>query len=298
MKIKGHDNALCYLKKYNLIANGGDKLIELYNTELELVCSYNLLEEKVFYIYELMNGRILAVEYNNNVKILEIKNNKIELYKKIETKESKNFVGIEISNKKIICGGENYLSIIEPSLLTKYTLKYSIPMYGYITNIVDLDSSCFLVGDFYNRRITIFSSENYEKIYEINNISFTGNNYSISKISNDLVAIAGEDFSKGCLFFFSIEKKLILKKFYVDDITSCRVVINTINNNLVTLGNSNKNTKDLILLNMEKKSEDIIIKKLHHIKDVYPGIIESLISFDNYFLSNDSLENLKKWEIK
>ena len=48
-------------------------------------------------------------------------------------------MGIEISDGKIICGGNKYLSIIEPSFWFKYKLEHSIDLEGFISNIIEFD---------------------------------------------------------------------------------------------------------------------------------------------------------------
>ena len=120
--------SLCYLKKNNFIAMGKDRLVEFYNLNLEFINSFNLLDNKIAYISELMNGKILIVDLVKTVKIVEFEGQKPQLYKKIETKENRNFVGIEISNNDIICGGRQYLSIIKTSFLFKYSLEKTIQM--------------------------------------------------------------------------------------------------------------------------------------------------------------------------
>ena len=118
----------------------------------------------------------------------------------------KYFVGIGLSNQSIICGGNRYLSIIGRSFLYWYKMYQSINLEGFISNIVEINSESFLVGQSHNKRIIIFSSKTYEKLYEINNI------YSISKISNKFIGIAGyeKDQDKeiiACFYFYYLLKQ-------------------------------------------------------------------------------------------
>ena len=69
-------------------------------------------------------------------------------------------------------------------------MKQSIDLEGAISNIIEIDSKSFLVGQCNKKRI-FFSNETYKKLYEINNISLSENNYSISKISDEFIGIAG-----------------------------------------------------------------------------------------------------------
>ena len=54
--------SLCYLKKNNLIAMGSNKKIELYDSDIKFIQSYDLLDNKIAYIYELFDGKILVVD--------------------------------------------------------------------------------------------------------------------------------------------------------------------------------------------------------------------------------------------
>ena len=105
-------------------------------------------------------------------------------------------------------------------------MKQSIDLEGAISNIIEIDSKSFLVGQCNKKRIIIFSNETYKKLYEINNISLSGNNYSISKISDEFVGIAGYEEGeviKACVFLLSLETKKICKKYYSDEFTKFRM---------------------------------------------------------------------------
>ena len=68
----------------------------------------------------------------------------------------KYFVGIGLSNQSIICGGNRYLSIIGRSFLYWYKMYQSINLEGFISNIVEINSESFLVGQSHNKRIINF----------------------------------------------------------------------------------------------------------------------------------------------
>ena len=55
------------------------------------------------------------LDLRKTVKILKLNDNKINLEANIETADERNFVGSGINNKKIICGGNRFLSILERS---------------------------------------------------------------------------------------------------------------------------------------------------------------------------------------
>ena len=289
-------------KKNNLIAMGSNKNIELYNSDIKFIQSYELLDDKIAYIYELIDGKFLVVDLNKNIKILEYKDNEIKLYKKIETKEERNFVGIQISNNHIICGGNTYLSIIEPSFFSKYSLKDTMDLKGFISNIVDLDSNHFLVGQSDDEKIIIYSSENNEQICTINDIYLRGNNYCISKITNEYVGISGWENSKklnGCIYILSIENREICKKVIIKDINDCMVVTKINDDYFITIGTGLDldNHSDLILFKNKFENEEIKSKKICDFKRGYCDTIEAIISFNNYILASDSSSHLKKWKI-
>ena len=294
--------SLCYLKKNNLIAMGSNKKIELYDSDIKFIQSYDLLDNKIAYIYELFDGKILVVDLNKNIKILEYIDNEIKLYKTIETKEERNFVGIQISNKNIICGGDTYLSIIEPSFFFKYSLKDTIDLKGFISNIVELDSNHFLVGQNHDEKIIIYSSKNNEQICTINDIYLRGNNYSISKITNEYVGISGWENSKkinGCIYILSIEKREICKKVIINDINNFMVVTKINDDYFITIGTGLDldNYSDLILFKNNFENDKIITKKICDFKRGYCDTIEAIIAFNNYILASDSSSYLKKWKI-
>lgn len=109
--------SLCYLKHHKLYALGLYNKIYFYDTSFKLKIKSNLLENQVSYIYELKNGKILVTDYSKTIKLLNVNENNISLYEKLETKNTTNFVGIELNNDKIICGGKEYLSIIESNFV-------------------------------------------------------------------------------------------------------------------------------------------------------------------------------------
>ena len=295
--------SLCFLKKYNLIAMGLDKKINLYDLELTFISSNKILENKIAYISELMDGKIIAADLNKVIKIMKIKDGNLEIYKKIETKEDKNFVVIEISNKSIICGGNQYLSIIESSFFFGYSLNKTIDLKSFISNIVELDSNSFLVGKSHEQKIIVYSNKNYEPIYQIDNINLRSNNYSISKISDDLIGIAGWDkvtIAKACVFILSIEKRKICSKFYIDDIKTCNVILRLINKQFVVLGTGRELDKhsDLILLKYKYEDKDIRVNKICDFKRGQCDETEAAITINNIIIASDSSSNLKIWKVE
>ena len=295
--------SLCYLKKSNLIAMGLKKKIDLMDLKFNIISSNNLLDDKIAYISELKDGKIVSVDLNKYIKILEVKNEKLEIYKKIESKEERNFVGIELSNKNIICGGNQYLSIIEPSYFFRYSLKQSVDLGTFITNIVELDENSFLVGLGNTHKILIYSSIDNQKISEINNIYLKGNNYSIAKLSDNIIGISGwegEYMKEGCLYMFSIQKKIILKKIVMNDLKCCNIITKINNNEFATAGTGKylDDHLDLVLLNCKHDSKELIINKINDYKRAYCIVIEAILSLNNYIIGSDSSSNLKIWTIE
>ena len=45
---------------------GSNKKIELYNSDIKFIQSYDLLDNEIAYIYELFDGKILVVDLNKN----------------------------------------------------------------------------------------------------------------------------------------------------------------------------------------------------------------------------------------
>ena len=295
--------SLCYLKKHNIIAMGLDKKINLIDLKFNLVSSNEILDGKIAYIYELKDGKIAVVDLNKFIKILEIKDGKLAIYKKIESKEEKNFVITELSNKNIICGGDQYLTIIAPSFLFKYSIEKSIDLGTFISNIVELDEDSFLVGLSHDHKILIYSSKGNKELSQIENIYLRGNNYSISKISDDFVGIAGWVKSinrKACIYIFSIEKKSIFQKYIINDIESCMVVAKLSNKKFITAGTGLyiDNYSDLALLNYKGESKEFIINKIGDFKRGYCDTIEAIITFNDFIIASDSSSNLKIWTIE
>ena len=292
--------SLCYLKKNNLIAMGKNKVVEFYDLSLSLINSYNSLDNKIAYINEFMDGKILIVDLNKIIKVVEFVDKKPQLYKKIETKDEGNFVGIEISNKNIICGGDQYLSIIETSFFFRYSLEKSIDLKGFISNIVDINQDCYLVGQSHDRKIIIFSKKTNEQIYQINKIGLRSNNYSISKISNDFVGIAGSENKVSCIFILSIKNKCICNKIYINELSICSTVTRLYNDYFIISGTGVDLDKytDLILFKKEMGiSGNLGIKKIFNFKRSYCDTIEAIISINNFIIGSDSSSNLKIWFI-
>ena len=298
IKLEQMEYSLCYLKKHNLIALGG-KRVELYNTDFKYISSYNLIDAKVAYISELSDGKILAVQSCNKITILEIENNNtLQLIQNIETKnENYNFVGIEISNKDIICGGNQYLSIIGPSIFILYWVKNSINLKGFISNIVELDSYTFLVGQSQNNRILIFSNSKYEIINEIKTEVY-GNNYSISKVTNEFAAIGGTDYIKAIVNIYSINRRVIYDK-YISGNRKCCHTITKVNDDcfMITL-ESHEKIYDLMFLRQKKVGEEYTFEQVGYLKDAFFNTVEAMISFNNYVIISDTLGKLIIWKVE
>lgn len=296
--------SLCFLKKHNLIAMGLEKKINLIDFRFNLVSTNEILDDKIAYIYELKDGKIAIVDLNKFIKILEIKERKLLIYKKVESKEDKNFVITELSNKNIVCGGNQYLTIISSSFLFKYSVEKTIDLGTFISNIVELNEDSFLVGLSHDHKILIYSSKSNKQLSQIENIYLRGNNYSISKISDDFVGIAGWvklSIQKACIYIFSIEKKTIFQKYIIDDIESCMVVAKLANKKFITAGTGLYIDKysDLALLDYKGKSnKEFIINKIGDFKRGYCDTIEAIITFNDFIIASDSSSNLKFWIIE
>ena len=288
----------CYLEKSNKIALGVAAAIDFYDLNFCFLFSYNVSSNVVLYISELMDGKILYCESSKSIYILKIKDKKIELYKKIETKDEFNFVGIEISNKKIICGGNNNLSIIEPSYLLKYSLKKSKDI-GPTSNIVELDFWSFLIALFEEKKIIVFDNETYKPKYEIDDIEVCECNYGVAKISSDLVGICGTKDSNACLYILSIDKKKISSKLIIKEYESI-YSITKLNNNFFMMTGKRKGydkNSNFILLQKEIENNKFIIKKIYLKEDAYSDNIEGMISINDLIIASDSSAELKVWEV-
>ena len=209
--------SICYLKNHKLIVLGMEKKIMLYDLLFNVQRFYNCLDNKVSYIYELNNGNILLTDLNKKIKILKIDKKQILVDKIIETNDERNFVGVELSNEKIIVGGNIYLSIIEDTFWYGYQLQNSIPLNSFISNIIELNSEQFLIGQSHVSKIIVCSSNNNKIIRTFSDINLYSNNYSISKISEDYVAIAGSEklIMSGCVYIFSIKQLSIIQKKFI-----------------------------------------------------------------------------------
>ena len=91
---------------------GLEKKIDLYDKNLKYKTSFSKLDDKIAYIKELWDCKILVIDLRKTVKILKLDNNTITLESTIETADERNFVGIGNSNQNIICVGNRYFSII------------------------------------------------------------------------------------------------------------------------------------------------------------------------------------------
>ena len=299
LKLEKCGESICYLKKYNLIAIGGKNKIELFNMDFNYLNAYKSLDGVVSYLSELKDGKLLAVLNNNKIEILKIEYNKsLELFQKIETKlEDYNFVGIELSNKDIICGGRKYLSVISLSAFNIYWCRDNIDLNGFISNLVELDSYTFLIGQCERKNISIYSSSNYQKIKEIN-IPVYGNNYSISKLSDDFVAIGGQHLNYAFVFIYSIDRREICN-YYKNEMTKCCNTLSKINDDSFIISLKNREDKfDLSLFKYKKDSREIAVKQIGFYKDAMSNNIESMVSFNGYVLTSDTNGNLKIWKIE
>ena len=306
--IKSHKNketiySMCFCEKNKCIIYGLEKKIEILDTYFNSITSFSKLDNKIAYIRELWDGKILVIDLHKNIKILELKNDNVSLYKSIETKDERNFVGIGLSNKNIVCGGNRYLSIIGKGLLTGYKMINSLDLEGFISNVVEIDSESFLVGQSNSRRIIVFNNKNFKELYKIDNICLRGNNYSIAKLSDKFVGITGyekKETRKACLFLLSLESKQICKKFYSNFLESFSVIIK-FNENEIIIGGTGfdrDDHSDIIILSLENNSNKINIKKICEFKRALCDTFEATIVFKNLMIASDSSSNLKYFEIK
>ena len=288
--------SLCYLKSHKLYALGLNSKIIFYDINFTPKMTSNFLKNEVSYIYELKNGKILVTDYSNTIKILSIKDNNVSLHQKFETKNITNFVGIELNDNKIVCGGKQYLSIMNHNLLG-YSLTKTIDLHGFISNLVELNSNLFLIGQSHFHKIIIYSNS-MKEVGQIYNIYLTSNNYSISKISDEYVAIAGEEINinSACVYIFSIKNLIICDKLFINSLNYYDVIL-ALNNNEFTICGSNFNDKKnvLMMIKYDDKNGKILIKNSY--KDISYGRIESIILNDSYIIITDVLENLCIWNL-
>ena len=305
LKMKETVYSLCYIKKYNLIALGLDKRVVLIDLSYKIISSNQLFENKIAYIHELKNGKIVVVNLNKFVKILQVNDDgKLDILESVETEEEKNFVITELENENIICGGNKYLSIIELKFSFfkyKYSLQKTIDLNSFISNIIELDKDNYLVGLSHLHKIAIYSSEKNMEKYHINNINIRSNNYSISKISEDLIAMAGWEEStirKACIFILSINTKSICQKFYMEK--ESFMVSSKLNNNKIVaigMGLDEDNYSDLVVLNYKKDLNKIVIYKYCEFRRGHCDTIEAIIIINNFIIASDSSSNLKIWQV-
>ena len=302
MKIDETIYSLCFLKQQESLAFGLERKIEIYDKQFNLIASYIKLEGKIAYIKELWENKILVVDLSKFVKILELKNNQISLVKSIETKDSKNFVGAGLCTKNIICGGDRYLSIIGKSLFFGYSMIESKDLQGFISNIVEIDSESFLIRQSNYERIIVYSNKNFNELYRIKNVCMRGNNYSIAKINDKYIGIAGYEKKEkiiACLYLLSIESKQICKIYYSNNIESFMVIVKLNDNKIIMAGSGEDKDghSDIILLNIESKSDQIKINKITEYKRAFCDTLEAITIFNNLIVASDSSSNLKKLEI-
>ena len=294
--------SLCFLKQQESLAFGLERKIDIYDKQFNLITSYIKLEGKIAYIKELWENKFLVVDLSKYVKILELKNNEISLIKSIETKDAKNFVGIGLCTKNIICGGDRYLSIIGNSLFFGYSMLDSKDLEGFISNIVEIDSESFLVGQSKFKRIIVYSNKTFNELYRIRNVCIIGNNYSITKINDKYIGISGyekSDTIKACLYLLSIESKQICTKYYSNNIESFMVIVKLNDNKIIVAGSGEDKDEhsDIILLNIESNSDQVKIKKITEFKRAFCDTLEAITVFNNLIVASDSSSNLKKLEI-
>ena len=296
-KTKNTIYSLCYLKNNKMIALGMEKKIIFLDLLFNFQSSYDYLNNKVSYIYELNDGKVLLTDLNDTIKILKIIGKNILTDKVIGTKEERNFVGIELLNNKLITGGNKYLSIIEYSLRSGYQLINSLYLNSFISNIVELNSKLFLIGQSHISRIVVFSSDSLKKISICDNINLWPNNYSISKISEDFIAIAGQEKSilSGCIYIFSINHLEIIRKYFINDALNCQVILKLEENEFITVCEKSENF-DLISLNIEIDNNNILIENKYNYKNLSNTNIEALVLINNYFIIADHLGGLTLWE--
>ena len=292
--------SICYLKKYNLIALGGPKKIELYDIDFNYISRYNSLSSIVTYLNEFKDDKLLALSNNHKIEILKLgNNNEIKSFLGIELAYEDYFiVGIEIEKGDIILGGRKCLSILGYSDdITCYFPKKQIDLNGSISHLIELDSYTFLIGQCEQEKILIYSNSNYEKIVGIS-LPLYGSSYSISKISDEFVAIGGEHLNHAFVFIYSIDKREIFQYFKYE-IMKCCNTISKINGDRYIISLKNNIDKfDLYLFNFKKDSKGLEINRIGFYIDAMDNNIESMIAFNGYVLTFDSEGKLKIWKIK
>jgi hypothetical protein len=287
--------SLCYLKHHKLYALGlYNKIIFCDINFLPKIVS-NLFEKQVSYIYELKNGKILVTDYSKVIKILAFKENDVELYEKFETKNITNFVGLELNNNLIICGGKQYLSIIKPDFFFGYSLINSIDLHGFISNLVELNSNLFLVGLSHFHKIIIYSSS-LKEVSQIYDIYLSSHNYSISKISDDYVAIAGEEenIKSACVYIFSIKNLIICDKLFINSLNFYDIILPVKEDIFAVFGSTYGERKNVLsMIKYNKKQRKMLIKNSY--EDFCYDIIESMILKDNQIILTDTMKNISIW---
>lgn len=171
---------------------------------------------------------------------------------------------------------------------------------GFISNIIDLNEDCYLIGQGHNKRIIILSKQNDEEIYKINNIGLRPNNYSISKISNDFVGLAGTENEISCLFILSIKNRWICKKIFISELISFSTIANLNNDYFVItgIGIDLDHFSDLILFKNEIDSTgNLVVKQVFNFKRSHGDLIEAITSINNCAIVSDSSSKLKSWRI-
>ena len=173
---------------------------------------------------------------------------------------------------------------------------------GFISNIVEIDSESFLVGQSNYERIIVYSNKNFNELYRIKNVCMRGNNYSIAKINDKYIGIAGYEKKEkiiACLYLLSIESKQICKIYYSNNIESFMVNVKLNDNKIIMAGSGEDKDghSDIILLNYESKSDQIKINKITEYKRAFCDTLEAITIFNNLIVASDSSSNLKKLEI-
>ena len=129
-----------------------------------------------------------------------------------------------------------------------------------------------------------------------------GNNYSITKINDKFIGIAGYEDSnirKACLYLLSIESKQICKKYYSNNNDSFTVIVKLNNNKILVTGSGEHKDEypDIFLLNIESKSGQIKINKITEFKRAFCDTLEAITAFNNIIVASDSSSNMKAFEI-
>ena len=281
---------LSYLKAHQLYAMGLNKKINFYDTDFNLKMTTNILDDIVSCIYELKNGKILVTDYSKTVKILEIKDKEVKIYSNLESENQKNFIGIELSKGKIICGGTKYLTLIEHSR-SRYLIKNIKCFNSFIKHIIELNAEEFL---FTVGRSLIFKNINYFDFIDV--IHLESRIDSISKISTDFIAIAGkeENINTASIYIISLKKRLIYNKFYINAFNYSNFVLSLNYNVFIAVGgNMETRNNDFMIMEYFETRNKIIVHS--HYKKMHDDLLEDIIFNGNSIISIDKSNYLKIW---